>query len=101
MTEKKYQGGKGMRILAENLFSQYGLQVAKYIIPFLTLPYLARVLGADAYAIRAYVLSLMTFVQVFLDCGFNLSATKEVVTLRSNKKQSESLSATYCLRSFS
>lgn len=86
MTEKKYQGGKGMRILAENLFSQYGLQVAKYIIPFLTLPYLARVLGADAYAIRAYVLSLMTFVQVFLDCGFNLSATKEVVTLRSNKK---------------
>ena len=74
--------GRGMRSLVENLLSQYGLQVAKYIIPFLTLPYLARVLGADAYAIRAYVLSLMTFAQVFLDCGFNLSATKDVVECR-------------------
>ena len=77
---------KGMRSLVENLLSQYGLQVAKYIIPFLTLPYLARVLGADAYAIRAYVLSLMTFAQVFLDCGFNLSATKDVVKCRDDAR---------------
>jgi len=86
MISRKSCCGKGMRALAENLVSQYGLQIAKYIIPFLTLPYLARALGADAYAIRAYVLSLMTFVQVFLDCGFNLSATKEVVALKRNKK---------------
>lgn len=86
MADKKTRGGKGLRNLFENLVSQYGLQVAKYIIPFLTLPYLARVLGADGYAIRAYVLSLMTFVQVFLDCGFNLSATKKVVALRRDKK---------------
>lgn len=76
----------GRTRLTGNLVAQYGLQAAKYIIPFLTLPYLARVLGADSYAVRAYVLSLMTFVNVFLDCGFNLSATKDVVQSRDEMK---------------
>lgn len=78
---------EGRQRFTGNLVAQYGLQLAKYIIPFLTLPYLARVLGSDAYAVRAYVLSLMTFVQVFLDCGFNLSASKDVIQARSKGRR--------------
>lgn len=62
---------------------QYGLQVVKYLFPLITLPYLTRVLEPDGYAIYAYVLSLMAFVQVFVDFGFNLSGTKKIVAAES------------------
>lgn len=71
--------------LTGNLLAQYFLQIAKYILPFVTLPYLARVLGPDAYSIRAYALAVMTFVQIALDFGFNLSASKEMVIWLSEK----------------
>lgn len=54
---------------AKNTVYQYGLQAAKYLFPFITLAYLTRVLGADIYAVRAYVVAAMTFMLVFLDFG--------------------------------
>ena len=57
---------------------QYGLQVIKYVFPLITLPYLTRVLEPEGYAFYAYVISFMTFAQVFIDFGFNLSGTKRI-----------------------
>ncbi|WEV59330.1 oligosaccharide flippase family protein [Bifidobacterium sp. ESL0728] len=67
-----------MSSIRKNLFSQYGLQVAKYLFPFITLPYLTRVLGPNQYAVRAYVLAVMNFMAIFLDYGFTLSGTKSI-----------------------
>lgn len=63
---------------AHNAAMQYGLQIAKYLFPFVTIPYLTRTLGPEAYAIRAYILAAMTFAQVFLDYGFNAYGTKAI-----------------------
>jgi PST family polysaccharide transporter len=68
----------GRSRLTSNIIYQYALQIAKYLFPFITLPYLTRVLGPDTYAIRAYVLAAMVFFQVFLDYGFNSRGTKIV-----------------------
>lgn len=57
---------------------QYGLQIIKYLFPLITLPYLTRVLEPDGYAFYAYVVSFMSFAQVFVDFGFNLSGTKRI-----------------------
>lgn len=67
------------RALAKSTVSMYLLQVAKYIFPFLTLPYLARVLGTDGYAVRSYVLSIMTFVQMVAEFGFMNYAIAKIV----------------------
>ena len=67
----------------KNTVWQYGLQIAKYLLPLITLPYLTRVLEPDGYAFYAYVVSFMTFAQVFVDFGFNLSGTKRIVKARS------------------
>ena len=64
--------------VAKNAGMQYLLQAAKYLFPFITIPYLTRVLGPDVYAIRAYILAAMTFVQVFLDYGFTSYGTREI-----------------------
>lgn len=69
----------------KNLIAQYVLQVAKYVIPFMTLPYLTRVLGTEGFGVRAYVLSAMTIVAVLLDFGFMQTATKEIAENRDNK----------------
>lgn len=66
----------------KNTFWQYGLQLIKYVLPLLTLPYLTRVLEPQGYAVYAYVVSFMTFAQTFVEFGFNLSGTKQVVEAR-------------------
>lgn len=65
-----------------NTIWQYGLQLVKYILPLLTLPYLTRVLEPDGYAVYAYVLSFMAFAQTVVDFGFNLSGTKQIAASR-------------------
>ena len=52
------------------------MQIAKYIFPLITLPFLARVLGPDSYSIRAYVVSFMVFMQTIMDYGFAQYGTK-------------------------
>lgn len=72
------------RVFLKNTFMQYGLQIAKYLFPFITIPYLTRILGPDIYAVRAYILAAMTFAQVFLDYGFNAYGTKVIALARDN-----------------
>ncbi len=54
-------------------------QFAKIIFPFITLPYLTRILSTDSYGVVTYVKTVMTYMQIFVDFGFILSGTKEIV----------------------
>lgn len=73
--------------LSRNIVSQYLLQIARYIFPFVSLPYLTRVLGPDSYAIRSYVLSVMTFAQTLLEFGFTKYGTKRLIDCRSSAEK--------------
>lgn len=64
--------------LKRNICFQYLLQIAIYVFPFLTLPYLTRVLGPDVYAVRAYAVSAMGLAATFVSYGFNLYGTREI-----------------------
>lgn len=70
--------GKSHTLFYKNTVWQYGLQIVKYLFPLITLPYLTRVLAPEGYAFYAYVVSFMSFAQVFVDFGFNLSGTKRI-----------------------
>lgn len=72
------------RVLLENFLSLSSLQLFNYIIPFITLPYLVRVLGVDAYGKYAFANSFMLFFQSFVDYGFNYTATREIAKNRNN-----------------
>ena len=79
--------------LWKNTFFQYLLQAAKYLFPFVTVAYLTRVLGTDAYAVRAYVLAAMTFMLMFLEFGFTNYGTKSIAEATSLEDERDETSA--------
>ena len=55
------------------------------MLPFLTLPYLGRVLGAEKYGVVLMIYAVMQYLFVLCDYGFNLSATKDISVYREDK----------------
>lgn len=61
------------------------LQVAGYVFPLITMPYLARVIGVDGFGKVSFALSVIIVVQTFVDWGFNFTATRDVAKNREDK----------------
>ena len=73
--------------------------IAKIIFPFITLPYLTRVLTTDTYGVVTYAKTIMNYMQIFVDFGFVLSATKDIVKCREdNDKMSQVIGDTMVAR---
>ena len=56
----------------------YFTQGLNYILPFLILPYLIKTLSTASFGIFIYSQAVMQMMLLFVDFGFNISATKEV-----------------------
>lgn len=80
--------------LKRNIFFQYLLQIAIYVFPFITLPYLTRVLGPDDFAVRAYAASVMAIVTTLVDYGYNTYGTREVARYRDDVTYLRKLAST-------
>lgn len=70
------------KVLKKNIFWQYLLQIAIYVFPFITLPYLTRVLGPDEYAVRAYSISVVNLFVTLIDFGCMAYGTREIARHR-------------------
>ena len=66
----------------KNTFFLYLLTFTKMVLPFITLPYLTRILSVEVYGSVAYVKSIMNYVQLIIDFGFMLSITREIVVAK-------------------
>lgn len=58
--------------------SLFTLKGAEYIISFITLPYLLRVLGPDKFGAIAFAQTIMNYGNLFVDYGFNLTAPRDI-----------------------
>ncbi|MFW3587256.1 flippase [Vagococcus fluvialis] len=56
----------------------YLLQIFNTIVPLLTLPYITRVLGSSEYGIFSFSLNLISYLQVMVEYGFNLSGARKI-----------------------
>lgn len=73
------------RTLYSNARALFAIQIANYILPFLLIPYLTRVLGVPLYGIIAFGLAMVQIACVFTDYGFGLSATYQIAKQQTNK----------------
>lgn len=63
--------------------------ISKMLFPFITLPYLTRVLSTNVYGTVAYVKTVMSYMQIVVDFGFVLSSTKEIVLCKDDNAKLE------------
>lgn len=76
--------GKG---ILQNVVALYGVQVGRKLIPLISIPYLARVLGPGGWGTVAFVQALAEFLVIIIEFGFNISATREIARNRDNPQE--------------
>jgi len=75
------------KVLLKNYSSLTILQIANYIFPLISFPYLVRVLGPEKYGLVNFVIAFATYFSMFTDYGFNISATQSIAINRDNETE--------------
>lgn len=63
---------------ARNGIWLYCAQIFNLVCPMLSLPYVTRILGADKYGVFSIALNIITYLQVLVEYGFGMSATRKI-----------------------
>lgn len=103
---KRFLHNKDGATILSNLGYLSLLQVANYAFPFITMPYLARVLGVEKFGILAIGTAVISYFQSITDYGFNYTSVKKIARVRDDiNAVSEIVSTTFyakvCLMLFS
>lgn len=79
----------------------YLLQIFNTVIPLFTLPYVTRVLGRAGYGTFSIALNIISYLQVLVEYGFGMSATREVaISDKKNEKICKIFTSVICARLF-
>lgn len=72
--------------LSENIFSLYIVQITNYLFPLILIPYLTKTLGQAGFGVYSIIQLVITYGQVVIDYGFQLSATGKIASYLSQSK---------------
>ena len=64
----------------------YVIYFLNYLVPLLLIPYLARILGASGWGVLAFMLAFVSFISLFTEYGFYLSAQREVARCQGSRE---------------
>ena len=73
--------------LLHNIVTLYGVQACTYLLPLLTLPYLARVLGPTGWGAVSFSQAIGATIAIAVEYGFDFSATRETARQEKNRHQ--------------
>lgn len=74
-------------LLVKNFSYLSILQIFTLLAPFITYPYLLRVLGYETYGKIIFAQAISTNLSILINFGFNVSGTNNVVNSRENRKE--------------
>jgi len=63
------------------------LEIIGILFPLLTYPYLIRVIGAESYGIIVFAQSIVAYITIVVNFGFNVSATRRISENRDDKSK--------------
>ena len=73
--------------MVQNALALYSVQFAEYVLPLLTVPYLARILKPEGYGRVIYAQNFSMWMVLVLEYGFSYSATREIARHRDNPER--------------
>lgn len=76
---------KDIIVVFKNLMSLSLLQLINLILPFITLPYIARVVGVENFGILAFSSAIIVFFLTVVDYGFNYTAVRDGARVKEDK----------------
>jgi len=77
--------------VVKNMSSLALIQVGNYIIPLLIIPYISRIVGLENFGKLEYARTLVAYFTVFIDYGFNITATRAISLNRDNREKINSI----------
>ena len=77
--------------IKKNFIYSMGYQILILITPFITTPYVSRVLGADGIGIYSYTSSIMSYFTLVAALGTSAYGAREIAQHRNDKKQASKL----------
>lgn len=89
---------KELANLYNNIFSMVTLRALEYILAFILIPYLLRVLGPSNFGAVAFMQGLMGYLVLVVNYGFNLTAPRALA--RTDEKDMSSIFLSICGRVF-
>ncbi len=84
---KRIQINNNGKTLIENFLALLFLQIAGYVFPFITLPYLTKVIGVQKFGEIAFATAIMTYCQAVVDYGFIFSAVRDISRCKGDKQE--------------
>ena len=69
--------------LLENIISLYFVHIVRLVLPLVLLPLLTRRVSEETFGLYILTLSLALWLSIFVEYGFNLSATREIAKANS------------------
>lgn len=84
-----------MNKLRKNFFYNIIYQVLILILPLITVPYVARVLGADGVGIHSYTYSISYYFMLIAMLGLNNYGNRSIAKVRDNKMNYQKHSGVY------
>jgi len=68
--------------LGVDIYWLYSIHLVSYLFPLLLIPYLARILGVSGWGVLVFMLAASSFIALFIEFGFYVSAQREVARCR-------------------
>lgn len=72
--------------VTQNAIALYAVQAANVLLPLMTVPYLARVLGPSEWGLVVFAQSLAAWISLIVQYGFRLSATREIARQQGDRQ---------------
>ena len=82
--KKSFRMTRNRKVLIKNTIFLSLLQVMRYFIPILVLPYITRIIGVVHFGEISVSISVCLILQIFVDYGFNYIGVREVATHKDN-----------------
>jgi O-antigen/teichoic acid export membrane protein len=67
-----------VKLLVRNIVSQSILQVANLVLPFITIPYITKIIGPDKFGVINYAAAFVTYFTLVVNFSFDMNASRAV-----------------------